>query len=78
MSACLYLYTAVQSESKKKSPSEFWIDSAKGQYFYFKFLVLVDKIFWHAGTKFHVKIILRLKVMKVLVKSWKTTSEQAC
>ena len=62
---------------KKQSPSEISITQPKLNIF-FKISGFVEEIFLHKNTKFHVKAIMCSKVMKVLAKSLKNATEQAC
>jgi len=72
----MYLVLYTECVKKKQSPSEVSITQPKNLNFYFKFSEFVEEIFWHKNTQFHMKIIMRSKVTKVLVKSLKNASEQ--
>ena len=41
----------------------------------FTFLEFVEEVFLHTAATFHVKTIMRSKVMKVYIKSLKNTAE---
>ena len=61
---------------KKQSPSDISITLPKIKKMCIKFLGFVEDIFLRMTAKFHVKTIMRSKVMKVLAKSLENATEQ--